>query len=275
MSIWLSGFTKINGTKDGWGFRVPGPYRFVLHTTETDGLGLMPTNHPSPPHLWVDINRDIYLQGISLDLAGYALRHPAGTIETNGIPCVQIEIVGRAKDIHNYSNAWYTKLAQKVIGPVCDAIAIDYHNHLEFKGEGEGILASINSKVRMTENEWRHFEGVCGHQHVPHNSHWDPGKLNYAKIISILDGNEIQAPDPEPTFLPILSLGSQGDSVFSWQNELKHFAYSIKLDGDFGAKTKARTMDFQRDRHLIVDGIVGDQTWLESNKASRESWQRS
>lgn len=274
MAIWLPGFKKIHGTKNGWEFRTAGPYRFVLHTTETDGLGSMPTTHPSPPHLWVDINKNTYLQGIPLNLAAYSLRHPAGTVETNGIPCVQVEIVGRAKDIHNYSNTWHTKLAQKVIGPDCDTVGIDFHRHLEFKGEGDGILASTNSEIRMTENEWRQFDGICGHQHLPHNDHWDPGRLNYDKIISILDGDEIHEPDPEPTFLPVLSIGSQGDSVFGWQNELKHFGYILRLDGDFGSKTKARTMEFQRDRHIIVDGVVGDQTWLENSKASREGWQR-
>ena len=135
MVIWVPGFTKISGAKNGWKFRTDGPYRFVLHTTETDGLGSMPSHHSTPPHFWVDLNKDIYLQGIPLDLAAYALRHPAGTIDTNGIPCVQVEIVGRAKDIHNYSNAWYRKLAQRVIGPICTALEMDYHNYLEFKGQ--------------------------------------------------------------------------------------------------------------------------------------------
>jgi peptidoglycan hydrolase-like protein with peptidoglycan-binding domain len=35
----------------------------------------------------------------------------------------------------------------------------------------------------------------------------------------------------------------------------------IGVDGDFGAKTEAAVKEFQRNRGLDPDGVVGKQTW--------------
>lgn len=187
MDIWLSNFVRVNGAKPGMTYRTRGPYRFVLHTTETRNLGTMPQNHQSLPQLWVDPNEDKYIQCIPLNLAGYALKHPDGTVDTNRIPCIQVEIAGYAGEIHNYSDDWYKKLAKNVIKPVCDAVNIDYHIYKSFKGEGDGILASASSSNRMSDDEWLSFNGICGHQHVPNNDHWDPGRLDFAKIIQMIE----------------------------------------------------------------------------------------
>jgi hypothetical protein len=37
----------------------------------------------------------------------------------------------------------------------------------------------------MSDDEWNAFNGWCGHQHVPENSHWDPGKLNIDHLTRI------------------------------------------------------------------------------------------
>jgi peptidoglycan hydrolase-like protein with peptidoglycan-binding domain len=38
--------------------------------------------------------------------------------------------------------------------------------------------------------------------------------------------------------------------------------YAAALDGDFGPITEAGVRRYQTDRALVVDGIVGEQTWL-------------
>ncbi len=50
------------------------------------------------------------------------------------------------------------------------------------------------------------------------------------------------------------------DSVKLLQRRLNECGYRLTVDGFFGAKTEAAVMDFQR-RGLLVDGIVGPQTW--------------
>ncbi|MCI0552045.1 MAG: peptidoglycan-binding protein [Anaerolineae bacterium] len=56
--------------------------------------------------------------------------------------------------------------------------------------------------------------------------------------------------------------GSTGQAVRAAQTLLRNkFGYGIDVDGDFGPQTDNATRDFQTDHGLLVDGIVGPQTW--------------
>lgn len=56
--------------------------------------------------------------------------------------------------------------------------------------------------------------------------------------------------------------GSKGSNVISLQKELKAAGINPgPIDGEFGAKTKAAVMKYQRAHHLEVDGVVGAKTW--------------
>jgi len=47
-----------------------------------------------------------------------------------------------------------------------------------FYGPGCGwVLASVSARQRMTGAAWNAFNGVCAHQHVPEQSHWDSGEF--------------------------------------------------------------------------------------------------
>ena len=59
----------------------------------------------------------------------------------------------------------------------------------------------------------------------------------------------------------LLKVGSTGTEVSMLQSELQSLKYDVgPLDGIYGSKTKAAVLEFQRDKHLLVDGIVGPQT---------------
>lgn len=65
-------------------------------------------------------------------------------------------------------------------------------------------------------------------------------------------------------YLPMLSNGSIGDAVRTLQTLLISFGYSCGwygVDGEFGDATKAATMQFQKDKGIEVDGVVGEITW--------------
>jgi peptidoglycan hydrolase-like protein with peptidoglycan-binding domain len=64
-----------------------------------------------------------------------------------------------------------------------------------------------------------------------------------------------------PASLPTLRRGSKGDAVKFLQERLSLMGYSLVIDGEFGAKTEAAVKQFQKDRGLTVDGIVGPKTW--------------
>lgn len=55
--------------------------------------------------------------------------------------------------------------------------------------------------------------------------------------------------------------GAQGGNVKILQGALNGRGYALVPDGVFGPRTEAAVRQFQSDRGLIVDGIVGPQTW--------------
>ena len=56
--------------------------------------------------------------------------------------------------------------------------------------------------------------------------------------------------------------GSKGSAVLSVQKELKAAGISPgPIDGEFGPKTRAAVVAYQRKHHLEVDGVVGAKTW--------------
>jgi hypothetical protein len=70
----------------------------------------------------------------------------------------------------------------------------------------------------------------------------------------------------------ILRQGSKGEDVVRLQNLLNRYAKPVpplKLDGDFGPKTEAAVLQFQRQQGLQVDGEVGPKTWGKLNAMAR------
>ncbi|MFN3428644.1 MAG: peptidoglycan-binding protein [Candidatus Sericytochromatia bacterium] len=76
------------------------------------------------------------------------------------------------------------------------------------------------------------------------------------------------APAPAPavptsvTGQPKLSQGAQGPAVKDLQQALKTHGFDPgPVDGDFGPRTRGAVIAFQQARGLVVDGLVGPQTW--------------
>ena len=70
-----------------------------------------------------------------------------------------------------------------------------------------------------------------------------------------------------------LRRGTTGPSVVTVQTELNRISQSYPaipkvnpVDGIFGARTEAAVRKFQKDRKIVVDGIVGSITWKELMK---------
>lgn len=59
----------------------------------------------------------------------------------------------------------------------------------------------------------------------------------------------------------VLHRGSLGDVVGELQELLIAKGFNISIDSDFGAATELAVMTFQKGNGLIVDGIVGKNTW--------------
>jgi peptidoglycan hydrolase-like protein with peptidoglycan-binding domain len=60
---------------------------------------------------------------------------------------------------------------------------------------------------------------------------------------------------------PVLYPWDTGPAVARMQELLLAHGFSLRLDGDFGWRTEVAVKQFQRQRGLKVDGVVGPDTW--------------
>lgn len=68
---------------------------------------------------------------------------------------------------------------------------------------------------------------------------------------------------PPDVDAPELAQGATGGEVSRLQHGLTVVGtYSAAIDGDFGPLTAAAVREYQTQRGVTVDGIVGDQTWF-------------
>ena len=71
----------------------------------------------------------------------------------------------------------------------------------------------------------------------------------------------IVGPQTWQAVISTVQRGSQGAAVKAVQATLSARGQGIPVDGDFGAVTDAAVRAFQQQHGLVVDGIVGPQTW--------------
>lgn len=71
----------------------------------------------------------------------------------------------------------------------------------------------------------------------------------------------IYAPQPAKSIMsPSIAPESNRSHVSAVQQELKSRGYKVKVDGDYGPKTRAAVKRFQRKNGLVADGVLGPQT---------------
>jgi hypothetical protein len=186
---WLD-YAKRTVVFPGAGFYYEGPWRVVLHSTEGPTVaGALATYKRTGdyPHLTVG---DTIEQSCSFLTAATALQNLSGGVETNRLPCIQIEIVGFAAEFPGMSVATRINLIQ-VMRDLQEAFNI-LPEAPAFKAYPSSYGA--NNGVRFSADQWRNFGGWCGHQHVPENLHGDPGNLDIQSLIAM-----ITPVQPEPT----------------------------------------------------------------------------
>lgn len=69
-------------------------------------------------------------------------------------------------------------------------------------------------------------------------------------------------PRDDLSVYPLLRQGSQGNFVYLLQFILANqYGYNLTVDGIFGSRTLNAVRDFQNNNSLVVDGLVGNNTW--------------
>jgi N-acetyl-anhydromuramyl-L-alanine amidase AmpD len=122
--------------------------------------------------------------------------------------------------------------------------------------------------------------GVCAHSDLGSwgGNHGDPGaNFPWAQVIDtakqIAAGSGAPTPpEPEPTppgtaappwpgrllmYPPLM----QGSDVHTWQQQMAARGWSLAVDGQYGPESQGVCRQFQAEKGLAVDGIVGPDTW--------------
>lgn len=163
------------------------PWRMVLHTTEGADFATMARVldvEGYEPHFLIkpSAGPSRVRQYFPLNRSARALEHRSGTIDTNRMNAVQIEIAGYAADAAHWQDWFYRDLAA-LCALIEHRVNIAHHRPPvtapAFPGHGR-----VN---HMTDDQWRRFSGYCGHCNVPGNYHWDPGQIDLGKLFTSID----------------------------------------------------------------------------------------
>jgi hypothetical protein len=188
MIPWLPGYE--HDPEPGAGLSVgAGRPKAVIHTTESPqgsynavrNMWRGPANWGRGlPHFLADGAR--YVQLLPLNVGAYTLENSPGGADTNRSgPAIQVEICTyAAKGLNDLE---IEALAQWLAALVDAGVDLDLSQHPTFYGQDAGFtLATYSARQRMSAGAYQDFNGFCGHQHVPENAHWDPGKLDGLRV---------------------------------------------------------------------------------------------
>lgn len=131
------------------------------------------------------------------------------------------------------------------------------------------MLSAKFIAYKLKEKGWG-IERVSKHQdysgkYCPHKT-LDLGWERFLNLIRAELG-QVQISSNEITYSTIQK-GSQGNLVKTAQEKLIAKGYNLPkygADGDFGAETETAVKQLQRDAGLVVDGIIGVNTWAVLN----------
>lgn len=181
----------------------------VLHTTEgrsvpSYGGGASAPNFTALPD--IKNKRLVWYQHFDFDRSSRALVNRSGGVETNTMNAVQVELVGTCDP--KYKTSWGSRRAgvDYLFWPDAPDWALkELAKFVKWAHENHGVrLQSLPqsqwraypssygaTSSRLTNSEWLAFYGWCGHQHVPENSHGDPGNLRMDKVLAYAKGEDL------------------------------------------------------------------------------------
>jgi hypothetical protein len=183
---WLPNAEQIIGNSAG-SMNGDGSRKILLHSTEGStiegAVGAYEDNN-SWPHLTIDCRRRRIAQHVAFGMAARALRNEAGGVETNrdGSILVQIELVGFAGDPGSIGALVDLDWLGGVIAQIARATGVPLFNSLTWAPYPNSY--GTHAAQRLSGPVWDRYSGLVGHQHVPENSHGDPGAIDITRILT-------------------------------------------------------------------------------------------
>lgn len=249
------------------------PNVVVLHTTEGTswpGYG----GGASAPNLTIRplIDKKAFeiREHFSLDRSSRALRNLSGGVETNTLNAIQLELIGTCDPAH--ADTWGSKRAgvDYIFWPAAPDWA------LRELGRVLATLQKIHPEIplsapnlwnpypksygsrggqRFSGSTWRAFRGICGHQHVPENTHGDPGNLPIGKILAYALGTPPKPAAPKtPTMLDLTEALDEIRAASSNRRAQVSYALARRILGSLvTSDDRVRTPETVRD---VVDVLT-------------------
>jgi len=178
-SLWFPGANLTRKAPVDGGSILGGKPKCLWHDTETAGLPSYSTGYfPN-----MTICGGVPYQHIPANRASRALRNESGGVQTNRWNVFQIEICGYANKVA------YHPVMTQVAQWLAEVRGCPLRSTVTWRSYPDSYG---NSPVRLSASQWSSYSGHLGHQHVPENSHGDPGSP--FPIDQILAGREEDMP---------------------------------------------------------------------------------
>lgn len=159
-----------------------GGRKLCWHTTEGTNVDVMwqvLRTKNAAPHFLIGFEpgreHATVVQCVALNRAGRALRHPAGTAETNRANVIQVEIAEFTRNASDWSEKWYRALASL-------ACLIEHRVPIARVSN-----QSFRTPRRLSPSGWVMARGHIGHVHCPNNDHVDPTGLRATHLLNLMD----------------------------------------------------------------------------------------
>lgn len=293
-ATWLAGVTRQDFGTNGGTF-TGGPKKIVVHTTETSSWPGYQGGQTCP-HFTVRWNGKSLeaRQHVSLAVASRALKNLSGGVQTNRDSAYQVEVIGTC-DPKGPSGAYYwpgaDDAALKALGEFINRVAVETGTSRQVLKDWVAYPKSYGFRAaqRLSLSQWDNFGGILGHQHAAENDHGDPGAMNVPRAMA-LAGTGTPVPTPPPVTPPHPSPGAVPEfplpnghyfgpksgpasshsgyysardraGLRTWQAQMRKRGWTIDVDGLYGPNTAKVATQFQREKGLAADGLIGARTW--------------
>ena len=169
------------------------------------------------------------------------------------------------KDGEVYRGRPIDKMGAHAGGYNNDSIGICCEGNFEIETMQSAQKEAARQLVKLVREQYPSIKLVQKHSDV--NATACPGKNYPFDYIAYGETDTDTDTDATPVYgicLPMLARGAMGEDTLILQKMLIGSGYSCGrygTDGQFGASTEQSVKDFQTDSGILVDGIVGKQTW--------------
>jgi hypothetical protein len=259
--------------------------KILLHMTVSHSLSMSyAQDHPYPPQCWANPYNGDRWQSIECDRAGLALYQPPYNLSwmNKNWYCIQTELVGVPEvNVVTYTEDQSKWIGENVIGPQWQALQSigvnvnldNYRYHTDSGGSASEYWGG-----RMGDEEYFNFNGVLCHIDAFGQDHWDCSVERVDKWVAYAkqwlgQGGVVIPPDtgggetqPSTGTAPAfpgtyLQNYTSGGGTAQWQQQMANRGWSIDVDDEYGPASEQVCIQFQSEKGLDVDGIVGPITW--------------